>query len=64
MSATTDPNDRRTFKSRRRRELLIFLALAYGIWPLVAFGSVGAYGFIVWMTQLVWGPPGPPTAGH
>lgn len=44
----------------RRRELLVFLALAFGIWPVVAVGVVGGYGFLVWMYQIVYGPPGPP----
>ena len=44
----------------RRNELLAFLALAFGIWPIVAVGVVGGYGFLVWMWQIVFGPPGPP----
>jgi len=44
----------------RRQELFAFLALAILIWPLIAVGVVGGYGFIVWMSQLVLGPPGPP----
>lgn len=46
--------------STRRRELLAFLALAFGIWPVVAVGVVGGYGFLVWMFQIIYGPPGPP----
>lgn len=44
----------------RRRELLVFFVLAFGIWPIVAVGVVGGYGFLVWMYQIVFGPPGPP----
>jgi nitrate reductase NapE len=40
----------------RRQELLKFLILALGIWPIVAVGVVGGYGILVWMSQLV-GPP-------
>lgn len=43
-----------------RSEFLAFLALAFGIWPLIAVGVVGGFGFLVWMSQLVFGPPGPP----
>lgn len=46
--------------STRRRELLAFLVLAFGIWPIVAVGVVGGYGFLVWMSQIILGPPGPP----
>jgi nitrate reductase NapE len=47
-------------KSERRRELLTFLILAFGIWPLIAVGVVGGYGLLVWIWQIVFGPPGPP----
>ncbi|AWC23190.1 periplasmic nitrate reductase, NapE protein [Aminobacter sp. P9b] len=46
--------------STRRKELLAFLVLAFGIWPIVAVGVVGGYGFMVWMWQIIFGPPGPP----
>lgn len=49
-------------KPSRRRELITFFILAFGIWPIVAVGVVGGYGFLVWMFQIVYGPPGPP--GH
>jgi periplasmic nitrate reductase NapE len=44
----------------KRREILMFLVLAFVIWPFVAIAVVGGYGFIVWMYQLIAGPPGPP----
>ena len=44
----------------RREELFAFAALAILVWPIVAVGVVGGYGFLVWMYQLVFGPPGPP----
>jgi nitrate reductase NapE len=44
----------------RREELFAFFALAVLIWPVIAVGIVGGYGFIIWMSQLVLGPPGPP----
>ncbi len=47
----------------RRKEILAFLLLAFGIWPVVAVGVVGGYGFLVWMWQIVFGPPGPPPGG-
>ena len=48
------------FVGRRRTELAMFLLLAFGVWPVVAVGVVGGYGFLVWMWQLIAGPPGPP----
>jgi nitrate reductase NapE len=44
----------------RRREIIMFLVLAFVIWPFVAIAVVGGYGFIVWMYQTIAGPPGPP----
>ncbi len=51
-------------RNPRWRELIIFFVLAFGIWPIVAVGVVGGFGFVVWMWQLVFGPPGPPGVGH
>jgi nitrate reductase NapE len=46
--------------STRRAEFVVFLVIAALIWPVVAVGVVGGFGFLVWMSQLVLGPPGPP----
>ncbi|MGX9394092.1 periplasmic nitrate reductase, NapE protein (plasmid) [Nitrobacteraceae bacterium UC4446_H13] len=43
-----------------REEFVAFFILAVLIWPFAAFGTVGGYGFLVWMYQIVFGPPGPP----
>ena len=42
----------------RREEITAFIILAVLIWPVVAVGIVGGYGFLVWMYQLIAGPPG------
>lgn len=44
----------------KRAEVFAFLTLAVLIWPVLSVGIVGGYGFLVWMSQLVFGPPGPP----
>jgi periplasmic nitrate reductase NapE len=44
----------------RREEILTFLFLTVIVAPLLTVAFVGAYGFIVWMTHLIGGPPGPP----
>ena len=49
-----------TFRTSRRQELLAFFVLAFGIWPFVAVAAVGGYGLVVWMWQILNGPPGPP----
>ncbi len=55
---TTGNPDRKPHS--RREELIGFLILAVVIWPAIAVGVVGGYGFLVWMLQLVFGPPGAP----
>lgn len=47
-------------KPSRRAEFVAFLTLAVLIWPIVAVGVVGGYGFLIWMSQIILGPPGPP----
>jgi len=55
------PLEHKTPRSRRRVEFLTFVVLAFGIWPILAVGVVGGYGFLVWMLQIIFGPPGPPS---
>lgn len=42
----------------RKQELRSFLFLAIVMAPVLAVAIVGGYGFLVWMYQLVAGPPG------
>ncbi len=44
----------------RRAEFIVFFILAVMIWPFVAVSVVGGYGFLVWIIQMMFGPPGPP----
>jgi nitrate reductase NapE len=53
-----------TGQSSRNQELFAFLVLAVFIWPVLAIAVVGGYGFIIWMLQLIFGPPGPPGVTH
>ena len=48
--------------SDRRRELFTFLFLTVVLAPVLAVAIVGGYGFVVWMYQMINGPPGPPAA--
>ncbi|WP_409525422.1 periplasmic nitrate reductase, NapE protein [Nitrincola sp. MINF-07-Sa-05] len=47
-------------EDRKRHELRLFLFLIVFLFPLLTFAAVGGYGFLVWMSQLIMGPPGPP----
>lgn len=42
----------------RREELRTFLFLSVILAPVLAVVLVGGYGFVVWMSQLILGPPG------
>jgi nitrate reductase NapE len=42
----------------RRTEFRLFLFLTVVFIPLLAVATVVTYGFLVWMWQLIMGPPG------
>ena len=42
----------------RGRELAVFLFLTVCLAPILSVAIVGAYGFSIWMYQLIAGPPG------
>jgi nitrate reductase NapE len=46
--------------STKRQELAAFLLTTFLVIPALAVGFVGAYGFAVWIYQIIFGPPGPP----
>jgi nitrate reductase NapE len=50
-----DPDSR-----QKGRELRTFLFLTIILAPLLAVMIVGGYGFLVWIYQIIAGPPGPP----
>lgn len=50
----TPPTDRK----RDERRLFIFLVVF--LFPILAVAVVGGYGFIIWMSHIILGPPGPP----
>jgi nitrate reductase NapE len=66
MKSSADPQDVTAAVPirTRRGEILAFAILAIVIWPFVAVGVVGGYGFLVWMYRIVFGPPGPPATIH
>ncbi|NKC14729.1 MAG: periplasmic nitrate reductase, NapE protein [Gammaproteobacteria bacterium] len=39
-------------------ELLTFLLLTIVLAPVTAVAVVGGYGFLIWITQVIAGPPG------
>lgn len=52
----SDQNDAEHVVSRSE-ELRAFLMFTVVLAPLAAVACVGGYGFIVWMLQLIYGPP-------
>ncbi len=44
--------------STLREERITFIALVVFLAPILAVIIVGGYGFIVWMSQLLFGLPG------
>jgi periplasmic nitrate reductase NapE len=48
LSGRPDSQDHVASPNSRREEFFAFLFLAIFIWPIIAVGVVGGYGFIVW----------------
>ena len=44
----------------RKQELRAFIALAVVLAPVLAVMIVGSYGLLVWLFQIILGPPGTP----
>lgn len=44
----------------KKEEVRAFILLALVLVPAFAVMFVAGYGFIVWMYQMIAGPPGPP----
>jgi len=55
MTTATDSPPR-----RRRMEIFAFLFLTAFLMPALTVAGVGGYGLIVWIVQMILGPPGPP----
>ncbi len=47
-------------RTERRAELGAFAFLAFILAPVLAIIIVAGYGFLVWIWQMIVGPPGPP----
>ena len=45
-------------QTSKREELTTFIFLAVFLAPALTLAIVGGYGFVVWMSQLIMGPPG------
>lgn len=44
----------------KSKETRLFLFLVVCLFPILSVAVVGGFGFLVWMYQLIAGPPGPP----
>jgi len=53
----TDPASAIDAPSTRKEELRSFLFFTVVMAPVLAVAVVGGYGFLVWMFQLIAGPP-------
>jgi len=60
MNSAASDADANPQKTERRRELLAFLFLTVVLAPVLAVAIVGGYGFLIWISQIIYGPPGPP----
>lgn len=45
-------------RSDKKHELRVFLFLTVVLFPALSIALMGGYGFVIWMTQIIYGPPG------
>ncbi|MCQ2029673.1 MULTISPECIES: periplasmic nitrate reductase, NapE protein [Stutzerimonas] len=45
----------------KSEETRLFVFLLVLFFPLLSIVTVSGYGFIVWISQMIFGPPGPPS---
>lgn len=43
--------------NEKSRELRVFLFLTVILFPILSISLMGGYGFIIWMSQIIFGPP-------
>ncbi len=55
---TPTPSENTDLPERKRSERRLFIFLVVFLFPILAVAVVGGYGFLVWMTQIILGPPG------
>ncbi len=57
---TVTPNDTRPADtSIKRDETRLFIFLIVFLFPILSVALVSGYGFLVWIVQMIFGPPGP-----
>ncbi len=44
--------------NNKGKELRVFLFLTVVLFPVLSIAFMGGYGFIIWMSQIIYGPPG------
>lgn len=57
---TLTPNDTSPSNtSSKRDETRLFVFLIVFLFPILSVALISGYGFIVWIVQMIFGPPGP-----
>jgi len=51
MSTSAEP-------MKKKHELRVFLLLTVVLFPVLSIALMGGYGFVIWMSQILFGPPG------
>lgn len=56
-TVSKQPNEQST-EEEKKSERNTFIFLTVFLAPVIAIMLVGSYGFIIWFSQLIFGPPG------
>lgn len=49
----------KTEPTGKREEIRLYIFLIVFLFPLLSVLLVSGYGFVVWIIQMIFGPPGP-----
>ena len=54
----SEPDSKAAVTPTKRSERRVFLFITVFLFPALSVILVGGYGFIIWLMQLFFGPPG------
>ncbi len=45
-------------QTSKKDELRMFIFITVVLFPLLSVMLIGGYGFVIWILQMIYGPPG------
>lgn len=58
QKSTRSSEDGSAFRSEKVTEIRLFIFLTVVLFPLLSVMLIAGYGFAIWISQMIFGPPG------